>query len=318
MATTTTINTTYAGEKAAGYIRPAILGALSLKNGGFTVKENVKYREVLKRSDIDAQIVTNGSCDFTPTGTITLGERILEPKELQVNRQVCRATFRNDWDALQMGASIHDNLPKSLADFIIEQHVLKVQAETERSLYVGLNANNGEFTGISQILATDSDLPASQEVTGTTVNAGNVQAEMRKVLDAMPTRVYMQADLKLRVPRNVYFAYVQSLGGFGANGLGANGIQGQGPLWYNTQALYIDGVEVFLAPGMADNTMILAQSSNLYAGTMLLSDMNELRVIDMADIDGSQNIRFVLRYAMGTQIGIIEDVVSYGIPNSNN
>jgi hypothetical protein len=38
----------------------------------------------------------------------------------------------------------------------------------------------------------------------------------------------------------------------------------------------------------------------------------------MADIDGSQNVRVVMRFTAGVQYGIVDDIVTYGITNSAN
>ena len=62
---------------------------------------------------------------------------------------------------------------------------------------------------------------------------------------------------------------------------------------------------------MTDDHMFAAQRSNLYFGTGLLNNMNEVKVIDMQDIDGSQNVRFVMRFSAGVQYGISEDLVYY-------
>jgi hypothetical protein len=51
----------------------------------------------------------------------------------------------------------------------------------------------------------------------------------------------------------------------------------------------------------------------LFFGTGLLSDHNQVKVIDMADIDGSQNVRIVMRYTAGIQHGIGGDIVLYSI-----
>ncbi len=51
--------------------------------------------------------------------TVTLTERILQPETFQVNLQLCKTDFRSDWDAIQMGYSAFDVLPKSFADFLI-------------------------------------------------------------------------------------------------------------------------------------------------------------------------------------------------------
>ena len=57
--------------------------------------------------------------------------------------------------------------------------------------------------------------------------------------------------------------------------------------------------------------MMAAQKSNLYFGTGLLSDHNEVKVIDMADIDGSQNVRIVMRYTASVQYGLGAEIVLY-------
>ena len=86
-----------------------------------------------------------------------------------------------------------------------------------------------------------------------------------------------------------------------------------GTQWWNNGSLTFDGVKIFVANGLADNTAIAAEKSNLYFGTGLLSDQNEVKVIDMADIDGSQNVRVVMRFTAGVQYGIVSEIVSYGI-----
>jgi hypothetical protein len=79
-----------------------------------------------------------------------------------------------------------------------------------------------------------------------------------------------------------------------------------------------DGIKIFVANGMAANTAIATTVDNLYFGTGLLSDHNEVKLIDMADIDGSQNVRVVMRLTAGVQYAVVEDIVTYGITNSAN
>ena len=122
----------------------------------------------------------------------------------------------------------------------------------------------------------------------------------------------------LYVSQNIARAYVRALGGFGTSGLGANGVNAQGTQWWNNGSLSFDGVKLFVANGLADNTAVAAEKSNLFFGTGLLADHNEVKVIDMADLDGSQNVRVVMRFTAGVQYGIVEDIVTYGITNSAN
>jgi hypothetical protein len=95
------------------------------------------------------------------------------------------------------------------------------------------------------------------------------------------------------------------------SGLGANGTNAMGTQWFNNGSLTFDGVKIFVANGLADNYMMAAQKSNLYFGTGLLADHNEVKVIDMADLDGSQNVRIVMRFTAGVQYGIGSDIVLY-------
>ena len=313
MATTTTITTTYAGEKAAGYVAAALLSANTIENGGITVKPNVKFKEVLKRVSTD-DILKNEICDFTATSTLTLSEKILQPETFQVNLQLCKADFRSDWDAIEMGYSAFDELPKSFADFLIGHVAAKVAAKTETNIWSGINANEGEFDGFQSLLTADAELPAAQKLTavGGGVTPLNVVAELGSIVDALPTRLYGEEGLTLYVSSNIYRAYVRSLGGFGANGLGSAGVNAQG----NNQAfgdLMFDGIPLFMCNGMSDDTSILTVKDNLFFGTGLLSDMNEVKVLDMGDLDGSQNVRVVMRMTAGVQYAFAGDVVTYGI-----
>jgi len=317
MATTTSITTTYAGEFAGKYISAALLSASTIENGGIEVMPNVKYKSVIQRVGTDG-IVKDATCDFDATSTVTLTERIMQPEEFQVNLQLCKKDFHATWEAVSMGYSSFDSLPPSFADFLISHVAAKVAEKTEQNIWRGVNANAGEFAGFTALLAADAALPSAQEVAGTTVTAANVVAELGKVVDAIPAALYGKEDLYLYVSQNIARAYVRALGGFGASGLGANGTNAQGTQWYNNGSLSFDGVKIFVANGLANNVAIAAQKSNLYFGTGLLSDQNEVKVIDMADIDGSQNVRVVMRFTAGVQYGIVQDIVTYGITNSAN
>lgn len=318
MATTTSITTTYAGEFAKKYISAALLSAPTIENGGIEVMPNIKFKSVIQRLATDA-IVKDATCDFDPTSTVILTERVLQPEEFQVNLQLCKKDFHATWQGIEMGMSAFDTLPKSFADYLIAHVSAKVAEKNEQNIWRGVTANAGEFDGIMTKLTTDAGLPSAQEIAGTTVTSSNVIAELGKVVDAIPAALYGKEDLYLYVSQNVARAYVRALGGFGASGLGANGTNAQGTQWYNNGSLSFDGVKIFVANGLASNTAIAAQKSNLYFGTGLLNDLtNEVKLIDMADIDGSQNVRVVMRFTAGVQYGIVSEIVTYGITNSAN
>lgn len=317
MATTTSITSTYAGESAGQYISAALLSGSTIENGGITVKPNVKFKEVIKKVSTN-DIVKDASCDFDATSTITLTERVLQPEFQQVNLQLCKKDFISDWEAIQMGYSAHHDLPPSFSDFLISHVAAKVAQRTENSIWAGDTSTNGQFNGLTTQIALDADLPTGQEVAGATVTASNVITELGKIVDAVPSALYGAEDLNVYVSQNIARAYVRALGGFGSSGLGAAGTNAMGTQWWNNGSLTFDGVKIFVANGLADNTAIAAEKSNLFFGTGLLADHNEVKVLDMSDLDGSDNVRVVMRFTAGVQYGIVEDIVTYGITNSAN
>jgi hypothetical protein len=308
---TTPITTTYAGEFAGKYISAALLSGSTLANNLITIKPNVKFKEVLKKA-VSGDIVADATCDFTKsTGVLTLSERILQPEEFQVNLELCKKDFVSDWEAVQMGYSAYSDLPPSFSDFLIAHVADKVAQKVEQTVWNGANATEGEFDGFLTTLGADTDV---NDVTTseTSVTAANVIGELGATVDLIPSTVYGKEDLTVYVAPNVYRAYVRALGGF-ASQVGAAGTDNKGTQWFNGSALTFDGINVELAQGLPSNKMVAAEKSNLFFGTGLLSDHNQVKVIDMADIDGSQNVRIVMRYTAGIQHGIGGDIVLYSI-----
>jgi len=317
LATTVNITTTYAGEFAGEYIAAALLSASTIDDGGITVKANIAYKEVLKKLATSA-VVSAASCDFTPTSTVTLTERIIQPVELQVNLQLCKYDFVNDWEAQQMGYGLGQTLPPKFADFMIAHVASEVAQNTEFCIWQGDTAagTNNSFDGFEKLIAASAaagDIPAGQQVAavGGGLNAGNIIAELSKVVDAIPASLYGKEDLFLYIGSAAAKFYVQALGGFAAAGLGANGVNNMGTQWWNNGSLTVNGVKIFVCPGMSANKMFAAQRSNLYFGTGLLNDTNAVKVLDMADLDASNNVRMVMRFTSAVQFGIASDLVEY-------
>jgi len=304
----TTITTTYAGQFANQYISAALLSGKTLSDAAISIKPNIKYKEVIKTVST-ASIIGNAACDFTDAGTVSLNERILQPEEFQVNVELCKKDFRSDWEAVQMGISTFDQLPPSFADFLIAHVAGKVAEKTEQNIWGGVNATAGEFDGFTVLMAADATVNDAANGSETSFTASNIITLLGNVVDALPSAVYGKEDLTIYVPTVAFQAYIRALGGFGASGLGAAGVNAQGSLWYNNgNALSFEGIKVQLAPGMPTDHIVAGQASNLYFGTGLLSDHNEVKVLDMGDLDGSQNVRVIMRFTSGVQYGIGSDL----------
>lgn len=302
MPNQTTITSNYAGEFAGKYIAAAVLSANTIANNAVTVIPNVKYKATVKKAVISG-LVADATCDFTDAGTVTLSDKVLTVAEKQVNLQLCKTPFEQDWEATSMGFSSFDVMPSTFSDFFIAKVLKDIAIDTETFLW---NATNG----LGKLLKTDG---ATVIATPLTITSSNVIAEMGRVIDGIPAALYGSEDLRLYVSQNVAKAYVRALGGFSVAATSNAGINAQGTTWYNGGELTFDGVTIFVANGLPANTMVAAEISNLFVGFGLADDANVVKTIDMADIDGSKNVRFIARFSRGLQVGIGADSVTYGI-----
>ena len=318
LATTNNITTSYSGDHAGEIIGVALLSGTTLANGGLTIKPNIKYKQTLTKISIN-DIVKDATCDFDATSTITQTEQVLEPESFDVNLTLCKDDYVSDWSGAQMGISEWDELPKSIGDFIIARIIAKVTAKVDNTIWGGVNATDGEFDGFETLLTTNAAQPTNMEIAGTTLTAGNIQAQMNLVVDEIPAELYADPNLKLYIPLSAYKFYVQSLAGFGTSGLGAAGVNAQGPNQsMSLDGLVFNGVPLFVAYGMSNDVMVCTTKDNLCFGTGLQNDMNMVKVLDMEDIDLSSNIRFALRYSAAVQFIHGSEIVTYGITNGSN
>ena len=296
MATTTSLTTTYAGREAAGYIRAAFLSNESLT--ALTIKENIEYKQVVRRL-VDNVTFANATCDFTPTGTVTLTERILTLEKFQVQRELCKNTFLSDWNAL---SEQNNELHASLTDALIANVMAGVAARNEVLIWQGVNANAGEYAGFETLFLADAavlDVSSPEAIT-----SANVIEEMGRLVLTLPTRVRRATEKPvIAVSSNVAEAYRTAILGLGG---GYYLYQGESVVM-NWQGQY----DVIECPGMSDDTMAFYQKSNLWFGTNLLDQWNSVAVLDMYEHDLSNNVRFSCSFFAGVQYGFGDEIAFY-------
>ena len=330
-ATMPEITSTYAGEAASGYIAAALLSANTLDKKLVTIMPNVKYKSVIQKLSL-SNLISDASCDFTAAASASITERVLVPEEFQVNLQLCKQQFVASWEAMQLGFSAFDEIPKNFNDFLVSYVGGNVAQATEIAIWQGTNATNGQFDGFQTLFSASvaltvggssvDVLPARLTGSGSAIISGsitsaNVIQKLQSLVETIPNTVYGKQDLVIYVGTGVAKDYQLATAGLTSTGLaagltniGANGYQNQftiGEKPYN-----FNGIDIVLCPGLGDSKMVAAQKSNLFFGTGLMSDYNEVKVIDMANIDGSQNYRVIMRYTAGVQFGIGQDIVYYG------
>ena len=296
MATTTSLTTTFAGREAAGYIRAAFLSNESL--AAVTFKENIEYKQVVRKL-VDNITFANATCDFTPTGTVTLTERILTLEKFQVHRQLCKKDFLADWEA----KSEQDGfLHASLTDALIANVMAGVGANNERVMWQGVNATAGEYAGFETLFLADAAV--LDVATPVAIDSTNVIDEMARLVLTLPVRVRRATEKPvIAVSSNVAEAFRTAILGLGG---GSYLYQGE-----TVKMTWQGQYDIIECPGMSDDTMAMYQKSNLWFGTNLLDQWNNVAVLDMYQYDLSDNVRFAASFFAGVQYGFGDEIAFY-------
>ena len=291
MPTTTSLTTTYAGELAGEICAKALQANVSTQY--VTFKPHVPYKSVARKID-DTVTFAAGTCDFTPTGTITLTERILTLEEFQVQRQICKKDFFTDWSTADV---MSGRVNTQIQDAIIERMVSGIAAKNETVMWSGVNATAGEYDGFETLISASTAVNAGSGTLDDTTIIGAIWP----MINAASTGVKGAAEKPIiYMGQAAWEAYMQ------AQIAAGNG-------WYLTggpevNKRFVGMYEIAVCPGMSADYMVFAQKSNLMLGTWQENQLNEVFVLDMQNIDGSQNVRYGARFYLGAQICVGEDI----------
>ena len=291
----------FAGEKAAGYIYPALLSGKTLGEGNVTIHENVAYKLNVRNITGTAANFQEAKCDFTDSGDVTINDTVLTPVDLMINRTLCKQDFRSEWESLEMrGRMLGQELPTSLLDFFIEKNISLISTQVETLLWSGANDATGNFTGLETRLAADGTVN-DVAIGAVVIGADTIIAQLGRVRDAIPNSVYGKEDLAIYIPTSIQKYYIAAQAALGYQNLYHDGVTG----------LNFEGIPLKVAPGMSDDKMVAARAADLHFGTNVMTDMAEVRALDMAELDGSDNVRFIARFSAGTQNTNGADIVLY-------
>ena len=297
------VTSNYAGKVFGQYISAALKEAKSLE--GLTVLENIKYKENIRKM-AGASLVADATCDFADAGTLALTEAVLEPKNLQINVDLCKKTLLQGWEAEEMKAGAFNRTAPTFDQYVLAYFGEIIADSVEGSIWTGSGAaNSGTFTGF--LTATTGAFATGGAVqtanvggAGTAYTAANIIAQLQFLVASIPANVYGKDDLRIYMNMKTYRFYISAISTLGYVNA------------YNMNGDYIpmfEGITIQPCPGMPDDKLVAAQTSNLFYGTDLLSDDTNIKMLDMTQLDGSDNMRVVAKFSGGVQVGIGAEAV---------
>jgi hypothetical protein len=312
MASDLTITSNYAGELALPYIAAAVISGDSIAKGYVTLHENVKYKSNLSKLALASLVQAasgSGHCDFEKgVSTATITENVLTVTDLKTNLELCKNQFARQWEALNTGRGfINDTLPSTFADFLMAQLALEISANIERQIWVG--NFSGSVGGASGYTSFDGLLKKISDAKSSTpdyniaaaLTTANIMTAIDGTLATLTTALVGSPNTKCYMSPKTYQLYKQAL----MNQISVGGYMTPA----STEMLNnVYGYEIYCCPGFSNDVIMFAQASNLHVGTDLVSDLNEVKLIDMSMTDGSDNVRVAMKYRVGTQIGFASDI----------
>lgn len=288
-------NTNFVGSAAEGYISEALFSKKTVDEALVTIMTNVKYQKPVKKLTSD-DLLQADSCDFVDQGTVSLTERMLTPVPIKVNQELCYTDLESHWESENMRAGANNSDLADLQSFLISYMIRRVGQNVDQLVWSG---DTGDlFEGFNKIVG---DAAGTIDVTAGTLSASNILTEIAAVYDAIPPVIVNSSDLKIFIPYSAVQFYKRAVASSSGN---ANFTVTQ------DQELSYLGVPIIGVP-LPNDRMIAAQSANLFMGTDLASDFNEITIVDMRQTDASDNIRFKMRMRAGVQIANPSEIVHY-------
>jgi hypothetical protein len=215
----------------------------------------------------------------------------------------------DSFESLQMRAGAGAPFPASFEEYVISYMGDIIAEATENSIWAGVANAGGDFIGFTGAgaagwLRAGNDATVVQAVltggAGVAPVVGTIIADIQAGLDAVPSTVIGKEDLHIYLNQKNYQLYIQAISALGY--LNAYNMQGEYVPMFN-------GIKIAVCNGLQNAAIVIAEKSNLFYGTDLLSDATRITLMDMAALDGSDNMRLVARYSGGTQTGVGADCV---------
>ena len=307
MATSTSISSNFDGIVAGEIIGKAFKETQTISENLVTVLPNVAYQASLRKIEY-----TNGkidyTCGFVPQGAVELSEKLLVPKKIMNPIQLCKEDFRHVWDNATMGFSAHnDNLPKDESTALLNEILKDTAVSVGSEIWTGDSSVSGQIGGfIPKFVLDGSVVKANNGIVpiGAAITKSNVVTEIEKVINAVSAidGLLGRTDIVFGIARNVATAYMQALVSAGiSNGLGGADME-----------LYYGAYKMTIIDDLPANTFVFYQVKNLYFGTGLMQDFNEMKLVDEDEIGLlTGQVRGKMVYSGGTQYVNSTEIVWY-------
>ena len=211
-------DTTYAGEAASTFIVKAITGNETIQGGHVYVKDGIKKAFTIPRWDADYEdFVQDRAATPVSKGTMTVDGHVLTPADYMIYTEFNPRDYEAHWFATMLSPTLIDRtLPATVESITIQEVLKRHDRYLNKALWNAAKSNASPsiyrywdgFIKNAQNASAGSD--ATLTVTGTTLTAGNVQAEMQKGYALIPAALKYNPKMKFFCNYATFDLFMQS------------------------------------------------------------------------------------------------------------
>ena len=256
------VTTNFAGDVVQEIALLAAIQNQAVMDGHIFVSDDIRKQRSLPRMKMD-QIIQNRKDTPDSVGTFTNTERLLTPTDFMVYVEFKPNDFRDVWDFMRStNPFVFAELSAEVQKAVLEEVLMGTNGV---SPYMGKNIWQGDtagtapddkFDGIRKTAQGDTDVV---DVSGTTLSAANIIAEIEKVWDATPVIVRDNPGFKIIVSSETVDFYYDAL----------IALSNKGPAPNQLTEMSYKGKPIVGLFGMPDDVMIELRSSRDAASATL-------------------------------------------------
>ncbi len=297
------LNSNFVGVDAGMYISASLFQGDTLAGQHIGILPNVKKTAFIQRYDF-GNLIQAYSETYTSSGTLTQTERSVTPTQLSVMYTLPIKQFEATWEATKMIPGAGKSAPSpTLQAYILNQMNLQTSQEMEYNIIRGnMTGATSEISGYTKFdgLLRVVDGANPTRVNGTTLSSTNIVDEMNKVYTQMAIQPGGTKGYKLFVSPAAAGFYSQKSAGVSLE-----------KYYVGSREMNFLGVEVVALAGMPTNFMLAIRKENAWFATDLLSDLNQINLLDMRMVTGDMQFRYRADFSAGVQIGYGPECILY-------
>ena len=270
----------------------------------------IKSSKALNLMNTDAVFQNGDDCGWSPSGTTTFSNRVLDVGRIKVHEPLCPKKLEEYWMQTQLLAGSNPEQIPFEAQYA-DLKVGKIAEQIETAIWQGdtatgnVNPSTNKFDGFIKLINVASGVT----VVGNTgavssITSLNAFAVVMGVYNVIPTTILDKADLAIVVGWDTFRKLVSNLTALNlfAYAPVVDGVQGEIILpGTNVKVVALNGLN-------GTNRIFAMRLSNMFWGVDLLNEEDKFEIFYAKE---AMEVRFVAEFKAGVQFAYADEIVNF-------